>query len=64
MAEQKRRYVDITSSYHGRREGNRPYRLDTVDDTAKKPRQRWYATYQEIFAAVERANPGTEVREA
>lgn len=59
-----KRIIKISTSYHPAREGERPYRLDTVDDYAKKPRQRWYDTYQEMFEAVERANPGTTAEEA
>lgn len=54
--------IAVTSSYLPSREGNRPYRIETVDGV--KPRQRYYESYREMFDAIEQANPGKVAKEA
>lgn len=62
-AQQGKPHIAVLVQYYPAREGDRPYKIETVDDHAITPRQRWYATHTACFEAVERANPGTVAHE-
>lgn len=59
MAEKK--LVKVMTEYDP---NTQQYKIISVDDHCRKPRQRYYETYAACFDAVERINPGYTAEEA